>query len=325
MANNTEQSNVAQFADDHLATLHSLEWPINTEARLREVQSAVYRLQRRRRVVFWAALSIVAAFVIVLAIPSTRVRAQVLFQRFALRGIQVVAVRPDLYSALLFEWTIRPIPAHLVTGPDAAAREAGFVANLPDWTMVSQPVPSFGIGVMGAGAGRYQIRVSDLRTALSRAGASDVVIPNQWEGNEIAIEMSPTIYVNARGFVLIQFLPGHILAPTGFDLARFAEALLRVGGLPPQQALTIAQKLGTNPGVLLGMPSDSQLDMHEVSLRSGTAVVIENRIGNEPPKACILCPRLREVVVAWQSRARTYILKTELTEARAIEIANSLP
>src|SRR5262245_12565768 len=200
MANKTEQSRVAQFVDDHLATLHeSHEWQIDTETRFRQVQLRVTRLNRRRRVVLWTALSILAAFAIVLAIPSSRGRAQVLFQRFALRGIQIVGIRPDLYSALLFEWTIPPTPAHLVTGQVAAAKEAGFVPSLPDCTMVSQPVAAFGIGVMGGGAGRYEIRVSDLKSALRRAGASDITIPEEWDGREIAIEISPTIYVNARG------------------------------------------------------------------------------------------------------------------------------
>ena len=58
----------------------------------------------------------------------------------------------------------------MVVGPDQAAREAGFTPYLPDWTMISQPVPSFGIGVVGAGSGRFKVRVADLRAALHQAG-----------------------------------------------------------------------------------------------------------------------------------------------------------
>jgi hypothetical protein len=270
------------------------------------------------------ALSVGAALLIVLTVPSARGRAQILFQRLLLRGVQVVGVRPDLYSALFFEWTIRPIPAHMVAGPDAAAREAGFVPNLPDWTMVSQPVPAFSIGVMGAGAGSYRIDVSDLRSALRRVGVGDVAVPDIWDGAAIGIEISPTIYVNARGFFLIQFPPGHILAPPGFSLAQFTEVLLRIGGTPVAQARILAEKMGANPGALLGIPGP-KTEMREVQMRSGTGVLIENTDGHEPPRGCVLCPSLREVVIAWQTPGRTYILKTELNEARAIEVANSLP
>jgi hypothetical protein len=52
---------------------------------------------------------------------------------------------------------------------------------------------------------------------------------------------------------------------------------------------------------------------------------MENIDGHNPPRGCVLCPGLREVVLAWQTPIRFYILKTELNEARAIAVANSLP
>lgn len=325
MADRTEQKETGKWVDDQIAVLRDVvEIPTDIEGRLSELQRMLNRFQHRRKAMLWTISGVAVVMVIILATPSARLRAQVLFQRLTLRGIQIVGVRPDLYSALLFEWSIPPRPAHLVIGPEEAAREAGIVPNLPDWTMVSQPVPSFGIGVMGGGAGRYQIRISDMRSALTRAGANDIAVPDSWDGAEVAIEMNPVVYVSANKFLLLQFLPGHVLTPPGFDLVLFVEALLRIGGMPERQARTLAQGIGANPGVLLGMPSDFPFDTYEIPLRAGKGVVIKNNVGREPPKQCFLCPSPGEVLVAWQS-SRVYVLKTNLTESRTVDIANSLP
>jgi hypothetical protein len=325
MANKTDQTIGTQWVADRIAALSAPpELEVNVEMRLREVQDKDHRRQQRRRAVAWTLSSVTLSFLLLLSFPSNRARAQLLFQRFVLKGIQIVGVRPDLYSTLLFEWTIRPVPAHMVSGPDEAAKQAGFVPNLPDWTMVSQPVPSFGIGVMGAGAGNFDIRVSDLRSALSRAGAGDVTVPDSWDGARIGVEISPTIYVNARGFMLIQFLPGRIETPPGFSIEKFFEVLLRIGSVPAPNPRIIAERMGRNPTALLGFP-DPKIETREIALRSGTGILMENIDGHNPPRGCVLCPALREVVLAWQTPSRFYILKTELNEASAIEVANSLP
>jgi hypothetical protein len=72
------------------------------------------------------------------------------------------------------------------------------------------------------------------------------------------------------------------------------------------------------------MPPDSQIDTREVQLLSGTGVLIENTTGKTLPAGCVLCPGLREIVLAWQTPGRNYVLKTDLNEATAIAVANSL-
>jgi hypothetical protein len=325
MANKTDQTIDTQWVADRLTALPAPpELEVNVEMRLRQVQDKEHRRQQRRRAVAWTLSSVTLPFLLFLSFPSNRARAQLLLQRFVLRGIQIVGVRPDLYPTLLFEWTIRPVPAHMVSGPDEAAKEAGFVPSLPDWTMISQPVPSFGISVMGGGAGNFNIRVSDLRSALSRAGASDVTVPDSWDGTRIGVEGSPIVYVNARGFMLIQFLPSRIETPPGFSIEKFFELLLRIGGVPGPNARIIAERMGRNPTALLGIP-DPQAETREIALRSGPGVLIENTDGHPAPRGCNVCPNHAEVVLAWQTSSRFYILKTELNEARAIEVANSLP
>jgi hypothetical protein len=324
MANEVEQIGVERWADECMASLEAGEWQPDIEARLRQAQHNARVRRQRRRTSAWTAVSVAAACLIVLSFPSARTRAQLLFQRVALRGIQIVGLRPDLYSAFLFEWTIRPAPAHLVSGPDAAGREAGFTPVLPDWTMVSQPVPSFGIGVMGGGAGTYEVSVSDLRSALKQGGSVDIEVPGSWNGARIGIEISPRIYLNARGFFLIQSLPDHITMPEGFAFERFVEALLRIGGLPQEQSRVIAQRVGSNPTAILGIPPDSEIETREVQLLSGTGVLIENTTGKAMPAGCVLCPGFREVVLAWQTPERNYVMKTALNEATAIAVANSL-
>jgi hypothetical protein len=326
MAINTEQFDAEQWVDDCIASLKAVpECQPDVERRFNDARQLEQRRKHRRRAASWTALAFIAACLLVLSFPSSRARAQLELQRLALRGIQITGVRPDLYSALLFEWTIPPVPAHLVRGPDAAAAEAGFVPNLPDWTMVSQPVPSFGIGIMGGGAGSYVIRAGDLRAALRRAAVTDIEVPDAWDGVHLGLEISPRVYLNARGFFLIQFQRDHIDMPAGFPLSNFVEALLRIGGLSKPQAHTLAEKTGFNPASLIGIPSGSALDIREISLLSGPAVLVQNPSGQNPPNGCFLCPGLRETVLAWQTPDRSYILKTELNEARAVAVANSLP
>jgi hypothetical protein len=170
-----------------------------------------------------------------------------------------------------------------------------------------------------------EIRVADLTSALREAGVTNVGVPQSWDGVEIGIEFGPTVYVNARGFMLIQFLPGQITMPPGFPMAQFIEVLLRIGGMSEFQAQTLAARMGTNPAILLGIPSDSQLNVREVPLRAGHAVLIENASGRPASPACAPCPGPQGLVLAWQTPNRVYILKSDgLTEARAVEVANSL-
>src|SRR5207244_1157907 len=129
---------------------------------------------------------------------------------------------------------------------------------------------------------------------------SDITVPNTWDGVAIGVEISPTIYVNARGFVLIQCLPAHVVTPPGFSIGDFVEVLLRIGGMPGANARILAEKMGTSPGGLLGIP-DPYAEIREISLRSGTGVLIENTDGHNPPNGCVLCPGPREVALAWQT------------------------
>src|SRR6516225_1926015 len=109
MANKTDQTIGTQWVADRIAALSAPpELEVNVEMRLREVQDKDHRRQQRRRAVAWTLSSVTLSFLLLLSFPSNRARAQLLFQRFVLKGIQIVGVRPDLYSTLLFEWTIRP-------------------------------------------------------------------------------------------------------------------------------------------------------------------------------------------------------------------------
>ena len=82
MVNETEQGNDAQWIDDHMAALHgSPECQPDVERRLRQAQDKHYRRKQRRWRVAWTALSVAVSLVIVLSFPSSRLRAQQLFQR----------------------------------------------------------------------------------------------------------------------------------------------------------------------------------------------------------------------------------------------------
>jgi hypothetical protein len=266
METNHEDSWVAK----RLATIEP-QWSPNF-ARGRELLDA--RLVRRHYSWTWmaAAAATAAVCVAVLVLPATRALAQEMWYRFVLNRIDVV--RLDLSKL--------PLQMHLtsngleqsVQNIAEAERKIGFRPYLPSLGVVDA---NLGITVTGPISLEQTIHVHDIESALRKVGASDVQVPAEWEGLQLRTEIGPTVEVDYPDHVhIVQAQPMELSVPSGFALEQFAEVAFRSIGVSSWEASAMAQRFATHPAWLLDVPADAVVNVREVALRAGPALLIED-------------------------------------------------
>ena len=214
-----------------------------------------------------AALCIAAAVV-----PQTRAFAQQLWYRLVLNRVDVV--RLDLSDL--------PLETHLavnglsqaVRDLDEAQQKAGFRPSLPPaGTLPANP----SVTVTGPMTVEQTIRVADLEAALRKQGASDLKIPPDWDGVHLRAAIGPLVTADYLGDVqILQTRPIELSVPTGFPLARLAEAAFRSLGVSQWESRALAQKFVAHPAWFLDIPADETVHIQELSLRNGPALMIED-------------------------------------------------
>lgn len=232
------------------------------------------RLAGRRHSWTWmaAAAATAAVCVAVLALPSTRVLAQVLWYRFVLNRVDVV--RLDLSRLPLHLQVTTNGLEQRVQNMDEAERKAGFRPYLPSPDVL---YASPDISVTGPISVEQTIRVHDIESALGKVGASDVQVPAEWEGIELRTEIGPMVAANyPHNIHILQARPIELSVPSGFVLEHFAEVAFRSIGVSLWEARAMAQKFAAHPVWLLDIPSDTVVNVQEVALRAGPALLIED-------------------------------------------------
>jgi len=228
----------------------------------------------------------------------------------ALKRVEVLRVAPagmERLPAALRPIFVDPTPdAEPVDSLDAATSRAGFTPQLPG----SANKPQF--GVMDPVRGQVKIVVEDLNRALRDAKAANVTVPQDWDGMTIAIQQGQGILADYGNFLITQAPPLTFSAPSGFPLDQFIEVLFRVVGLNAADARALRQKFAANPAAFILIPIRYEMDVHEVRLNSGSGLLLQN------------ADKIGELALAWTSADRTYFVTGLLTEAQAIELANSI-
>jgi len=231
-------------------------------------------------------------------------------QPIALKRVEVLRVTPADMERL--PPAVRPIfvdptpDAEPVDSLDAATSRAGFSPRLPK----SANKPQF--GVMDPVRAEVKIGVADLNAALRDAKAANVAVTQDWDGITIAIQQGQGILADYGDFLITQAPPLTFSAPSSFPLDQFIEVLFRVVGLNAADARTLRQKFAANPAAFMLIPMRYDMDIHEVRLNSGPALLLQNG------------DKVGELALAWSSADRTYFVTGLLTEAQVIELANSL-
>ncbi len=124
---------------------------------------------------------------------------------------------------------------------------------------------------------RKQIRVRDLESALGKVGGNDAQAPAEWDGMQLRTGIGPTVAANCPDSVqIVQARPMQLSMPSGFALEHFAEAAFRSMGVSLWEARAVARKLAAHPAWLLDLPHDAVVNVQEVALRAGPALLIEN-------------------------------------------------
>src|SRR5450755_4107475 len=305
METNHEDSWVA----NRLATIEP-QWSPNL-ARGRELLDA--RLAGRRHSWTWmaAAAATAAVCVAVLALPGTRALAQELWYRFVLNRVDVV--RLDLSKLPLHMQVTTNGLEQSVQNLDEAERKAGFKPYLPS---LGVPYANPGITVTGPISVEQTIHVRDIESALGKVGASDVQVPAEWEGMQLHTEIGSMVEENYPDNVhIVQARPIELSVPSGFALEHFAEVAFRSIGVSLWEARTMALKFAAHPAWLLDIPANAVVNVQEVELRAGPALLIEDFAEKGEGKRAIVVRSTSERMYSVSSRNR------ELS----IKIADALP
>jgi hypothetical protein len=154
----------------------------------------------------------------VLVIPQGRAIAQEVWFRLFLNRVDVIRV--DL-SELPFETKVAGSGQRLVMGVEGAEAQAGFRPSLPP-VKVWPGAPS--LKVIDTMTVEQAVRTKELRAALERAGASDVVVPDEWNEVTVRASIGPIVEANYAGEIqILQSKPAKVFLPAGLQLEQFAE------------------------------------------------------------------------------------------------------
>jgi hypothetical protein len=304
-----EMNHEDQWIDDRLATLKP-HWSPNL-AHGRAVLAS--KLEKRHHSLTWIAVATASAAVCVavLALPATRTLAQQLWYRFILNRVEVV--RLDLSTLpLQMHVTTNGLEQHVQDMKEAQGK-AGFRPYLPSRGVLhANP----GITITGPISVEQTIHLRDIESALAKVGATDVQVPASWEGVQLRTQIGPMVELNYPDRVhILQARPIVLSAPSGFPLGHFAQVAFRSIGVSSWEARAMAQRFEANPAWLLDIPPDAVVNIQEVSLNAGPAMLIEEVDDRGAVKRVTLVRSTRERMYSVSSGNR------ELT----MKIADALP
>ncbi|MBS1826446.1 MAG: hypothetical protein JST93_14100 [Acidobacteria bacterium] len=226
----------------------------------------------RPRLAGWrlAATGLAAMVVAVMAIPQGRAIAQEVWFRLFLDRVEVVRV--DL-SDLPFRTQLTGSGQRAAAGMEEAGALAGFRPQLPP-AAAWPGTPA--LTVIGAMTFEQTVRTGEIKAALGRAGASDVAVPEAWDGMTIRASMGPMVSASyANEIQILQAKPAQLFLPAGLSLERFAETLLRSVGLSWWESRAVARRFAAQPSLMLGIPADEAAKIEEVRLRWGSGMLVE--------------------------------------------------
>jgi len=264
-----ETNHEDQWIANRLATLEP-HWSPNLTRGRALLDST---LEKRHHSFRWIAVAAATAAVCVavLALPATRALAQQLWYRFILNRVDVV--RLDLSTLPLQMRVTTNGLEQSVHDIAEAERKTGFRPYLPPPSVLhTNP----GITITGPISVEQIIHVRDIESALVKVGASDVQVPAGWEGSQLRTQIGPMVELNYPDRVhILQTRPFELSVASGVPLEHFAEVAFRSIGVSSWEARAMAQRFAANPAWLLDLPPDAVVNIQEVSLQAGPAMLIE--------------------------------------------------
>jgi len=196
--------------------------------------------------------------------------------------------------------------AQVVDNLNEATTRSGLTPRLPKSDKPMQ------IGVISPTNVQLKINAAELRSALSEAKATGVVVPDAWDGVTIDLQQRAGVFVDFGDFFLAQAPARTLSAEKGLPVEQFIEVLLRVLGMDALQARDLRQAFATAPAGFFPIPKRFEMDIRSVKLRNGSALFLQN------------ASKQGEVALAWSDSDRTYFLSGFLTESQATAMADAI-
>jgi hypothetical protein len=265
---------------------------------------------RRRAPTYRFAAAAAALVALVGVVPTGRALAQELWYRLFVTRVTVV--RMDLSKI--------PLDTHvgLIGGPiDAGSvgdvrAKVGFTPALPPSGVIAD-TPQ--LSIIDRMEVTQTIRTAAFEQALAKVGATDVEVPAAWDGVRLRGIIGPAVLAAYRGNVeIIQTPPIRLEVPSGFPLARFAEAAFRTTGLSWWEARKLGEEYAARPAWLMDVPADQLAMVETVDMPAGRGVVVEEPEDGDGGRTTVIL----------SGPSRIYTISSPSREL-SLRIAGSLP
>jgi hypothetical protein len=293
-------------------------------------------LQRLRAHPAWrpamTGVTVVVAVAVVLAFAPARQAAAQLLQLFRVNSFAVVPVSEQrmqqlqgldgvLESGMMGQTTTLREAGPEVDVADAAAAStaAGFAVRVP--SAVPDGLGASGFFVQRGPAVRLEYERAQAEALLTQAGITDVPLPPV-ERATVGVDL-PMAAVQSFGggegqkgprVQLMQMTKPTIDVPKGVDLSAFGESLLRLLGVPADEAASLARTIDWTSTFVIPVPS-SFADFRGLTVDGVPAVLINGHSSRGP----------QERVVLWQRDGIVYGLTgTGVSDTALLQMADSL-
>jgi hypothetical protein len=256
--------------------------------------------------------SVAAAAIIVLLVmlPGTRLLAQQFWQFLTVGRVAVIHVNvwPEGVKSPQINLIGIVIPPMQVASLEEAREKLGYSPRLPGAAVLSGNPK---VSVTGAMAMGTTLHNAELDLALQKVGITNEHPPAAWDGARLSLQTSRMMIAEWPNLTLVESLPLTIASSQGVDFADVSAMMLRILGVAPAQARSLADRMSTVPVWLL--PVDHRLTrgktIREIVLRSGPATLIEES---------------DRVTIVWSVPDRVYLLTGSGNESLIIAAADSV-
>ena len=232
-------------------------------------------------------------------LPQGRALAQELWYRLLVTPVAVVRLdlsRVPLDTSIRTDGLQQP-----VASVEEAAVRAGFRPSLaPDGVLALAPA----LSVTGPIDITQRVQARALAASLAQQGVTDLDVPDAWEGVTLRGRIGPLVIAEyGEDVQIVQAPPVQLDVPTGFPLARFAEAVFRAGGLSWWEARRFGEEFAARPAWLLDIANDETAAIETVELPGGEALLVEEADEGQTRATIIISRPSRIYTVSSPARA----------------------
>src|SRR6185503_11286761 len=143
----------------------------------------------------------------------------------------------------------------------AAAAQAGLIARMPSWLPTGMAADT--VWLKGEGRVRVTADGARLRELMDLLDVRDLTVPRELDGAVVEVHAYPAVRQTFRSTsgktrsMLLQSKSPEVSLPAGVELARVAEIGLRMLGMSPSEARSLAQGTDWRTTLLVPVPTNA--------------------------------------------------------------------